>query len=522
MRRIAFFLFISLASLCSAAPATAERELRVGLSADVSSMDPHFAALASNVNISSHVFDTLMQVDADAKLIPGLAESWRTVDDTTWEFKLRRGVLFHDGSELTAEDVVFSLDRPLQFSNRPSGFQSYIKSIVAKEAVDRYTVRLRTAKPYALLPYELVSVFIVSRQAAANAEAWDFDNGRAMIGTGPYRFLRFLRGDRIELQRNETFWGPRPQWERVSFRLITSDPARIAGLLSGGLDLIDNVPPSDVTRLQKDSRFALDRKVSWRTIFYSLDQRPQASASITDRAGRPLDPNPLSDPRVRLALSKAINRSAIADRVMEGLAVPTANIVSPAIAGHEPALAAQAYDPEGARRLLREAGYPDGFTLTVHAPNNRYVNDEQVAQAVAQMLSRVGIAARVETLPLNIYFSKARAQNFPFAMLGWGSFSGTLALRSLLMTHDTQRGLGAWNWGRYSNAAFDRPVLQALETFDDSAREQLVRQAVRQAYADTAIVPLDHQIAMWAMRKDLRYTARTDEFTFAFDVHTRQ
>ena len=492
--------------LCLAASG---RELRIGLSADVSSMDPHFAALASNVNISSHVFDTLTQVDADAKLIPWLAESWRTIDDTTWEFKLRRGVRFHDGSELTAEDVVFSLERPMTFNNRPSGFQSYVKSIVAKEIVDSHTLRLKTATPYALLPYELVSVFIVSRRAAEKAQAVDFDNGRAMVGSGPFRFARFLRGDRVELARNDQYWGPAPHWEHVSFRIVTSDPARIAGLLAGDFDVIDNVPPSDVARIGKDTRFALERKTSWRTIFYTMDQR-----------GPPFE-NPTHDRRVRLALSKAIDRRVIAEKVMEGQAVPTANVVSPSVFGHVSTLAAEAYDPEGARKLLAEAGYAQGFALTVHAPNNRYVNDEQVAQAVAQMLSRVGVRTRVETLPLNIYFSKARAQEFPFAMLGWGSFSGNLALRSLLMTNDPSRGRGAWNWGRYSNPRFDELVAQSLQTLDASEREKLVHDAMRQTHADTAILPLYHQIAVWALRKDLAYTARTDEFTFAFDVRPR-
>lgn len=468
-------------------------------------MDPHFAALASNVNISSHVFDTLTQVDADAKLIPWLAESWRTIDDTTWEFKLRRGVRFHDGSELTAEDVVFSLDRPMTFSNRPGGFQSYVKSIVAKEIIDPYTLRLRTATPYALLPYELVSVFIVSKRAALNAEAKDFDSGRAMVGSGPFRFERFLRGDRIELVRNDQYWGTAPYWERVSFRIITSDPARIAGLLSGDLDLIENVPPSDTARIEKDTRFAVERKTSWRTIFYTMDQRAP----------------PLNDRRVRLAISKAIDRRVLAEKVMEGQAVPTANIVSPGVFGHDATLPAEKYDLEGARKLLTEAGYPNGFELTVHAPNNRYVNDEQVAQAVAQMLSRAGIRTRVETLPLNVYFSKARAQNFPFAMLGWGSFNGNLALRSLLMTNDPSRGRGAWNWGRYSNLRFDEGVAQSLQTFDAGTREQLLHEAARLSYEDAAILPLYHQIAVWALRKDLAYTARTDEFTFAFDVRPR-
>jgi peptide/nickel transport system substrate-binding protein len=516
----ALLLILSLA-LSVFGPAAWAADLRIGLSADVASMDPHFAAVAPTINISSHVFETLTGVDADTHLIPGLAESWRAVDSTTWEFKLRHGVHFHDGSVLTAADVIASLQRPLQLSNRPGGFATYVRPIIEMRAPDPYTVLLKTKTPYALLPYDLVSVFIVPEKIAKHAQAEDFDSGRAMIGTGPYRFVRFLRGDRIELARNDHYWGAEPEWQHVSLRILSADPARVAALMAGDVDMIENVPPSDMARLQHDARFHLERKVSWRTIFFMLDQRAAPSNFITDLQGAPLASNPLQDPRVRRALSLAIDRDTIATHVMEGLALPTANIVAPPVFGHVADLPPAPYDPATARALLAEAGYPNGFGLTVHAPNNRYVNDEQVAQAVAQMLAHIGIRVRVETLPINVYLPRARKPGFSFAMLGWGSFSGDLALRALMMSPSPEQGYGAWNLGDYRNPQLDALVEHALATIDTDAREALVRDAARLVHRDEAMLPLYHQIATWAMRKDLRYTARTDEFSFAFDVYRR-
>jgi len=506
------FLVILLAGLASLSARAAD--LHIGLAADVTSMDPHFHNIGPNNLVAWHVFEALTHVDENARLVPGLATSWHAINPTTWEFKLRRGVKFHDGSTFTAEDDIASLDRPARLTASPGPFTTFTKLIVAKEIVDPYTLRLKTAAPYAMLPYDLNSIFIVSKKAAAMATA-DFDSGKAMIGTGPFRFIAFKRGDRIELARNDHYWGAKPQWEHVTLRILASDPARIAALLAGDVDAIESIPTADAARLKRNPKFRLEQKVSWRTIFFILDQSRDTPPFVTNIAGKPLAKNPFKDARVRLAISKAIDRRAIAERIMEGLAAPASNLVAPAIFGHAAALKPEAYDPQGARALLAQAGYPDGFSLTLHAPNNRYANDDQIAQAVAQMLARVGIRTRVETMPAAVYFSRARKDEFSFAMLGWGSFSADLALRSLVMTPDAARGYGAWNWGHYSNPKVDRLVIDALATTDDRKRETLAREAMTLAMRDLAVIPLHHQLATWAMRRDLAYVARTDEYTFA-------
>jgi peptide/nickel transport system substrate-binding protein len=491
---------------------TQAAELRIGLAADVTSMDPHFLNLQPNVNISWHVFDALTHVDEDARLVPGLAVSWRAIDPLTWEFRLRPGVRFHDGTELTAEDVVFSIGRTQRVPN--GQFRPFTQRIVGKRIVDAHTLRLRTAAPYAMVPYDLDSVFIVSKKAAQGAAPEDFDSGRAMIGTGPFRFVRFARGDRVELARNDAYWGGRPEFEKVVFRIVPADPARLAGLLSGELDAIEQVPTPDLPRIARDPAFAVAKKVSWRTLFFFADQRADAPG-LADASGAPLARNPLRDRRVREALSKAIDRRAIAERLMDGAALPASNLVSPPVLGHAPDLEPERYDPAAARRLLAEAGYPRGFAMRLSAPNNRYVNDEQIAQAVAAMLARVGVRARVEAMPINAYLTQGRQGKFVFALLGWGSFSGDLALRALVATPDAAKGFGAFNWAHYSNPRVDALLERAFASIDESRRAALAREAMREAMRDYAVIPLHHQVTTWAMRKPLAYAPRTDEFTFA-------
>jgi peptide/nickel transport system substrate-binding protein len=499
----------------------AAAELRVGLSADVTTMDPHFVAAQPNLTAQQHVFDALVRTDERSRPVPGIA-TWRTPDSLTWEFTLRKGVKFHDGTELTTEDVVFSLERPFTITGSPGGFQTYVRPIVAKQVVDRYTVRLKTAAPYGALLQDLAEVMIISKKSARDASSRDFDFGKAANGTGPYRLKRFARGNRIELVRNEHYWGGQTPWSAVTLLIVPTDPVRTAALLSGDLDAIEHVPTADIARLRKNPNLRLAQTVSWRTIFLHVDQASERPPGVYSKAGKPLDRNPFKDLRVRQAMSKAINRPAIAERVMEGLALPAANVVSPSVFGHDPAVKPDAFDPEGAKKLLSEAGYPDGFTMTIATPNNRYINDEQIAQTAAQMLARIGIATKVDAMPLSVYFGKARNREFGVALLGWGSRAADLALRSLVATPNAEKGYGAWNWGGYANPGLDELVAQSLATVDPARREALARSASALAAREVAIVPLHYQVVTWAMRRNITYTARTDEFTFAHHFRPEQ
>jgi peptide/nickel transport system substrate-binding protein len=494
-------------------------ELSIALGADVTSIDPHFHNLTPNNNVGGHIFEPLVTKDARGKLTPGLAESWRTVDDLTWEFRLRKGVKFHDGSEFSAADVAFTLDRVPTVPNSPSPFTTYSKQIAEKVIVDPHTIRLKTAMPYPLMPNDMGTILIVSGKAAKGASTDDFNSGKAAIGTGPFKFVRWQKGDRIELARHDAYWGPKPAWDKVTFRIITSDPTRVAALMAGDVRAIDNVPTADLARVLKDPGLSLYRVVSHRVMYLHLDSSRDKSPFVTDKAGRPLERNPLKDVRVRRALSRAINRQALVDRVMEGAARPTGQLMPEGMFGYTPALKPEPYDPDGAKKLLAEAGYPNGFGLTLHGPNNRYVNDEQIAQAIAQMLTRVGVATRVETMPSSVYFSRANKLEFSLILVGWGSDTAEASspLKALLATYSKEKGMGQANRGRYSNPKVDAALEQALATVDDARREKLLQQATEIAMTDLGIIPLYHQENLWATRKGVGYAPRADERTFAHE-----
>jgi len=495
-----------------------EREVSIGLQAAITSIDPHFHNLSPNNSLLLHIFEPLVKRDSNQKLIPGLATSWKALDDLTWEFKLRKNVRFHDGSPFTAEDVVFTLKRVPDVPNSPSSFATFTKPIVEVKVVDQHTLVFRTAAPHVLLPSDLGSVYIVSRLHGEKATTADYNSGKAAIGTGPYKLVEYVPNQRVVLKANYGYWGGEEPWDKVTFKILTNSAARVAALLSNDVQMIETVPTSDIAKLSQDKRFALADKVSNRVIYVHLNQWDEKAAPfVTGKDGKPLARNPMKDARVRKALSMAINREAIADRIMEKKAVPAAQLLPDFFPGTSKKLKPQKFDPEGARKLLAEAGFPNGFAMTIHGPNNRYINDAAIAQAIAQFYSRIGIDARVETMPSSVYFTRATKGEFGYMVLGWGTESGEQgsSLRSLLATHDPSKGMGVTNRGRYSNASFDRMVSEALVTMDDRKREAMIQQAAETVMNDTGLIPIHYEVSTWATARGLRYEPRTDQYTLA-------
>ena len=279
---------------------------------------------------------------------------------------------------------------------------------------------------------------------------------------------------------------------------------------SGDVQVIEYVPTSDVAKLKSDKRLSIYRIVADRLIFLHLDTDRDVSPFVTDKSGAPLAKNPLKDPRVRKALSKAMNRPAIVEHVMEGEGIPSGQLVADFLFGATKNLQAEKFDPEGAKKLLAEAGYPNGFGLTIHAPNNRYVNDAKVAQAVAQMLTRIGVDTT--------FFTQATDLKFSFMLVGWSTGTGeaSSSLKALLMTYNREKGYGTANRGRYSNAKVDALTEDALQTVDDAKREAYLQRATELAINDTGIIPLHFQVNLWATRDGIGYTPRVDEETLAW------
>lgn len=496
----------------------AAKEITVGLASEPSSIDPHYHNLTPNNALAREIFDRLIMPDDKQVLKPGLAVSWKAVDDLTWEFKLREGVKWHDGSPFTADDVVFTFERAPDVPNSPSSFGTYLKGKNI-EKVDDLTVRIKTAAPYPLMPNDMSTFSIISKKHGDGAGTEDYNSGKAAVGTGAYKFVEWVPGDRIVLERNDDFWGDKPEWEKVTIKPIKSGPARLAALLAGDVDFIEGVPTTDIERLRDDKDITLSQGISNRVIYLHLDHFRDDSPFVKAADGGAIK-NPLRDARVRKAISMAINRDAIVDRVMEGVAVKAGQLLPEGFFGVSGKLKPVDYDPEGAKKLLTDAGVGDGFQLTIHGPNDRYINDAKIAEAIAQMLTRVGIKTAVETMPKSVYFKRASRgaegePEFSFILVGWGAGTGEASspLKSLLHTYDKERGFGASNRGRYSNQEVDKLVERALATIDDGKRAALLAQATEIAVEDGGIIPLHYQVNTWAGRKGIVYSARTDETT---------
>ncbi len=497
-------------------------ELKVGVMAEPNSMDPHYHTLTPNISMAAAVFERLVEHDETQNKIPGLAESWKQLAPNVWEFKLRKGVKWHDGSPFTAADVVFTYGRAGNVPNSPSSYGLYTKVVKEFEVVDDHTIRFKTAGPFPLMPDYASQIFVISKKNGEGATTQDYNSGKAMVGTGPYKFVEWVPGNHIAYAKNADFHGNKPEWDKVTVRPITNDSARVAALLAGDVDFIDFPSTVDIASLRKNPKINLSQVQSTRMIYLHLDSNRDKSPFVFDLNGQPLDKNPLKDARVRKALSLAINRQAIAERTMEGLSVPAGQYMPSNVYGTAPDLKPDPFDVKKAKELLAEAGYPNGFAVTVHGPNDRYVNDEKVTQAVAQMLTRAGIKADVVTMPSATFFQKSSALEYSVMLLGWavGYADPSNPLRALLQTYNKATGAGATNRGRYSNPALDAKIDAALNAPTREEWAKLTQEATRIAVADTAIVPLHFQVNVWAMRKGLTYAARADEYTLIQSVRT--
>ena len=518
------------------APTVLAQSLTIALSSEPTSADPHYHKQTQNDAFAAHVYDSLINRNADMELIPGLATSWKNLDDLTWELKLREGVKFSNGQPFTSQDVLFSICRTL--NNETNVSQSYMtvtKLLTDVQTPDDHTIILKTKAPFPLMPAELARQLPViwngivehgplkfaPKEGCGVTGAWptvaDFNNGKDAIGTGPYKLKSYVKGTGIELERNEGYWGDKPHWQTVKFVPVPNAGPRLTGLLSGDFDVVENPAARDLPRLKDNSDFGFVSKPSTRLVFFQPDVGRNPSPFVKSADGK----NPLQDLRVRQAINMAIDRKTINERIMDGLATPADQYMADGMFGALPKAPEIKYDPEGAKKLLAEAGYPDGFELTLSSTNNRYVNDGQVAQAVAQYLSRIGIKTHVDAMTASIYFPKRAKREFSFAMGGWPSETGEAsALFQLWVASlDSARSLGTSNYGGFSNADFDKVYEQAIVTIDPEKRKQLLEQATQIALDNVPLIPLHLESSIWAFRKGLSYEGRRDQYTLAMSVH---
>jgi peptide/nickel transport system substrate-binding protein len=502
-------------------------EITVALSAAPTSADPHFHDLGPNNALMHQLYGTLVATDATLHPVPDLALSWTLLDDTHWRFKLDPQAKFSDGTPFTANDVVYTLCRTMGGVGPTHSFTSLPLALAGVEAPDDHTIILHTKQPDPLLPIGLAGYAILSAHAAGAGHvdfspenqcgltaaelppSSDFDSLKQAIGTGHYRLKRYTNGDAIVMEPNPFHHGTKARWSRVTFRPVSNAGARVAGLLSGDFDLIENPSTQDLPMLKQRGGLALTVTPSNRIIFLQPDIGRAVSPQVHAADGR----NPLQDARVREAISLAIDRKAITSRLMDGLAIPADQFAPAPLFGYLPHPPKLAYDPVRARKLLAEAGYKDGFTLTLSATNNRYINDSAVAQAIGQYLTRIGLKMTVDAVTQTVFFPHRTKRDYSLSMGGWGYGTGEASnlLRYFVVGPLPERGLGRSNYGGYHSDAFDTVFLRAIGDMNDARRDTELQQAQTIALHDNALIPLYWETSVWAYKGRYSFVGRMDQ-----------
>lgn len=516
--------FAFAAALSVAATAASAQELTVGVRGGPESMDPHYSALGPQADAVKHIFDPLVWTGDDLQLEPGLAVSWKPVDDDTWEFKLREGVKFHDGSDFTAEDVKFSIERIPQVTG-PTTTEIYVRRVADVEIVDDYTLNIHTNGPAATLPYDFVRLFIVSADAAkdystAETSAEGFNSGKAAIGTGPFKYVSWEPKGDLVLERFDDYWrGPAP-WARVVRKEISDDASRLAALKAGDVDVINYVSSADYLALDSDPDIATFIGDSVYVMNLQLDQR-EDTPKVRAKDGSKLAENPLRDARVREAIDLAIDRETMVEIVLEGLGTPANQMMPEGFFGSSEDIPAPVYDPEKAKALLAEAGYPDGFEIDLYCTNDRLPGDGAICEALGQMFSQVGIATNVNAISKTVYFPTQARKEYSVFMNGWGTLTGeaSYTLGSLAHSPDDEVKMGAFNRIEYYNEEVDRLLEEGAQELDADKRRALFEEAMEKTMADRAYISIVVLQSVWAGDKDkVVVTPRADEETLAYFI----
>lgn len=514
----------ALAMMCiGGAPASAA-DLKIGFKSDLTSADPHVLN-GQNRNIWAHVYESLVDQDSKLRPIPGLAASWRMLNPKTWEFKLRPNVKFQNGATLTAEDVKYSIDRAMNLSG-PRTFRSYLRDVDSVSAPDPMTVHIKTKDVSPALPDNISLIAIIPKSLGDNVTEESFAKGKSAIGTGPYTFTSWANGQQIVLTRNANYWGEKEPWDKVTFQVIAREPARASAMLAGSVDLINDVTSNMTDSFTSSGKVDVTSVTSYMLNLLYIDQFRDNSPFVKANDGSPMTKNPLKDVKVRQAMMHAVNRQGIIKFLMKGDGTAADQLVPEGFFGYDPTFKQPSHDLAKAKALLAEAGYPDGFRLTMHCPNNRYINDAKMCEALAQVFTQVGIKTEVSTSPFAVHQPRLISGGpngepaFSVSLHGNGLVTGDsmTALNSMIHTYSKDSGWGNSNYGRYSNKQVDALIEKAAQTTDEKARGELQKQAAKLALNEGAIIPILHLNAAWAMRKGLTIKPRANGFTMATDI----
>jgi peptide/nickel transport system substrate-binding protein len=501
---------VSLLAMTAASPALAENVLRWTSQGDALTMDPHSQNEGPTIAMNGQIYESLVTRDADLTLQPELAESWEAGSDG-WTFKLRKGVKFHDGADFTAEDVVFSFERA---NHEASDYKEQAKNVTSVEVIDDYTVKLMTDGPNPILPNQLTSIYMMDKgwseannvtapqDFKAKEETYAVRNAK---GTGPFSLVSRAPDELTVLERNAAWWGNDMfpgNIDKIEYRPISNAATRVAALLSGEVDFVLDPPLQDLKRIEAADGLGVKTVAQIRSIFFGMDQ------GVDKLRSSDVDGNPFKDKRVREAFNLAIDKAAIQRVVMEGLSFPTGMITPPGVLGNTPDNdASYGFDPEKAKSLLTEAGYPDGFSIQLDCPNNRYNNDEKICQAAVAMLAKIGVKVNLDAIPKAQHFPKIQKRESDFYMLGWG----VPTLDSHYVFSYLLDGEGSWNATGYDNARVNE-ITDAITTeIDIDKRTALIDEAWDLVKADIPYVPIHHQVLAWGISDKVDIAIAADD-----------
>lgn len=487
------------------------KSLTIALVTDAMSLDPHMKDSGTETSLAAHLYDTLVEYNTDMSLKPGVAESWEVADDgVTWTFHIREGIKFQNGNDLKADDVVYSFERVL--NDEELEYICYLGRIEDIKVVDDYTVQMVAKYKYPLFVNSFKYFAILDKETCEGQTTdWISENPN---GSGRYKLVQWEKESKIVMERNEDYWGEKPEVKYLTFRVITNAATRTAALLNGEVDFIAQVPVMDVERLKNTEGISITQYPSASVNYMGFDHLNETGSAGTD------SPNPLKNVKVRQALIHAINIDEIIATNMNGYATPAVSYIPAGYVGFDESAVRPAYDPELAKSLLAEAGYPDGFNLRIDSRTDGNVNNDQVAMSIASYLEKIGIKTEVNLMPRATFMETTSADNLQssFFMAGWGDSSGEgITILCDMIYSYGENGQGEGNKGHYSNPQVNEILDRARVELDKDARAKLVMEADAIAREEVACIPLFFADSIYAMKSNIKYTPRIDDDILAWD-----
>ncbi len=511
MKRIfsSLFLFGCVVLLVAQAQTTL---FTIGFQGAASTLDPILRLETTTINWQQHIFDSITKTDSNGRIQPSLARVWKADGTTKWTFILRRDAKFHDGSSVTAQDMIFSLNRAQ--TDPKSTFKGSVSSIKSMKSIGDFTLEITTERPDPLLPNKMVGILVVSKKQVESNPAW----AEKPIGSGAYKFVSWLSGDNLLLEANPNYWGGVPNQKRVKLQNIPNPAARVAALISNQVQLIEKISPQDVARISSNNAYGVYQAPSNRVIYLVMDVRSPASTPAVSGTTS----NPFTNLKVREAMARAIDKNLIVKSIMGGYATPATQFVAPSVPGFDRGIKSPTYNFEKAKALLSQAGYPNGFNLRLDATNDRYQNDALIAQAVGGMLEKIGIQTKVNAISRTVLFPQLDRGEFSAYISGWASSDLVSTLVAQAMCKNPSEGYGALNRAGYCNKEVDKLILAAATNFNPTERNKLVSKAMRQILQnDIFWIPLHYENVIHAIASNYQYKARGDEFINTWEITSK-